>query len=52
MVKKSLRLLETKAFSFFEVNLMKAAVLEKPGKLAIRELDDRNQDRILGYAKI
>jgi len=40
MVKKSLRLLETKAFSFFEVNLMKAAVLEKPGKLAIRELPD------------
>ena len=39
MVKKGLRLLETKAFSFSEV-MMKAAVLEKPGKLAIRELPD------------
>jgi len=40
MVKRGLRLLETKAFSFFEVIMMKAAVLEKPGKLAIRELPD------------
>ena len=40
MVKKSLRLLETKAFSFSEVIMMKTAVLEKPGKLAIRELSD------------
>jgi len=42
MVKKGLRLLKTKAFSFSEVIVMKAAVLEKPGKLAIRELPDPN----------
>jgi len=40
MVKKGLRLLETKAFSFSEVRTMKAAVLEKPGKLIMRELPD------------
>ena len=40
MVKKGLRLMETKAFSFSEVRMMKAAVLEKPGNLAIRELPD------------
>jgi L-iditol 2-dehydrogenase len=40
MVKKGLRLLETKAFSFSEVTMMKAAVLERPGKLEIRELPD------------
>ena len=38
MVKKGLRLLETKAFSFSEVIMMQAAVLEKPGKLVIRKL--------------
>jgi L-iditol 2-dehydrogenase len=40
MVKKGLRLLETKAFSFSEVGKMKTAVLKKPGKLAIRVFQD------------
>ena len=40
MVKKGLRLLETKAFTFSEVRIMKAAVLEKPGKLIMRELPE------------
>jgi L-iditol 2-dehydrogenase len=40
MVKKSLRQQQTKAFSFFEVMTMKAAVLEKPGRLAIRDVPD------------
>jgi L-iditol 2-dehydrogenase len=40
MVKKGLRLLETKAFSFSEVIRMLAAVLEKPGCLVTKELPD------------